>query len=81
MSDFELEIRRREPGQQHPGWKRSRRRRHQRMRSGAGGAAVVAGDGTPWSSLCLCSGLWSTPFLHSFSYDDHGLIWPLAPAR
>ena len=46
-----------------------------------GGAAVVAGDGDPLEQFVSVFWALVHPLLHSFSYDDHGLIWPLAPAR
>lgn len=48
------------------------------------GAAVVAGGvWTPWSSLCLCSGLWSTPFYTvspTMTMADPG-SWPCPMVR
>ncbi|XP_070147367.1 uncharacterized protein [Ovis canadensis] len=46
-----------------------------------GGAAVVAGDGDPLEQFVSVFWALVHSLLHSFSYDDHGLIWPLAPAR
>ncbi|XDA90932.1 hypothetical protein R6Z07F_020541 [Ovis aries] len=46
-----------------------------------GGAAVVAGDVDPLEQFVSVFWALVHSLLHSFSYDDHGLIWPLAPAR